>query len=122
MDVPLLLDRLKSIVGPGGWTSDPDTLLPHLTEWRDRYHGRTPLMVSPASTEEVAAVVTACAEAGVAIVPQGGNTGLCGGAIPHESGREILLSLGRLNRIRSISPLESPCRPDWSWPWEDRAE
>lgn len=98
----MLLDRLKSIVGPAGWTSDPDTLLPHLTEWRGRYHGRTPLMVAPASTEEVSAVVRACAEARAPIVPQGGNTGLCGGAIPQ--GREILLCLGRMNAIRHLSP------------------
>jgi FAD/FMN-containing dehydrogenase len=102
----LLLDRLKSIVGQSGWTSDPGTLEPHLTEWRDRYRGSTPIMVSPATTEQVAEVVRACAEAGSPVVPQGGNTGLCGGAIPDASGREILLSLGRLNKIRSISPLD----------------
>jgi FAD/FMN-containing dehydrogenase len=102
----LLLDRLKSIVGQSGWTSDPGTLEPHLTEWRDRYRGRTPIMVSPATTRQVAEVVRACAEAGSAVVPQGGNTGLCGGAIPDASGREILLSLARLNKIRSISPLD----------------
>ena len=102
----MLLDRLKSIVGPSGWTSDAVALEPHLTEWRDRYRGKTPLMVSPGTTEQVAAVVRACAEAGTAIVPQGGNTGLCGGAIPGESGRDILLSLSRLDRIRSISPLD----------------
>jgi FAD/FMN-containing dehydrogenase len=102
----LLLDRLKSIVGHAGWSSDPGTLELHLTEWRDRYRGRTPIMVSPATTEQVAAVVRTCAEAGRPIVPQGGNTGLCGGAIPDDSGREILLSLGRLNKIRSISPLD----------------
>ncbi|MEX2124275.1 MAG: FAD-binding oxidoreductase [Woeseia sp.] len=106
MDCPALLDALKSIVGPSGWTSDAATLQPHLTEWRDRYHGKTPLMVLPNSSDQVAAVVKACAEAGAAIVPQGGNTGLCGGAIPHESGREILVSLSRLNKIRSVSPLD----------------
>lgn len=100
-----LLDTLKAIVGPSGWTSDEDTLLPYLSEWRDRYRGRTPLMVSPRTTEEVAAVVKACADANTAIVPQGGNTGLCGGAIP-ESGEEILLQLGRMNSIRSISPTD----------------
>lgn len=97
----MLLDRLKSIVGPGGWTDDPEALQPHLTEWRDRYVGRTPLMVSPASTEEVSAVVQACAGTGTGIVPQGGNTGLCGGAIPRNG--EILLSLNRMRAIRSIS-------------------
>ncbi len=100
----MLLERLKTIVGPGGWSDDPDELRPHLTEWRDVYHGQTPLMVSPASTEQVAAVVRACAEEGTAVVPQGGNTGLCGGAIPSPSGREILLSLSRMNAVRSVSP------------------
>lgn len=98
----MLPDRLKAIVGRQGWTDDPDVLRPHLTEWRGRYEGSTPLMVAPASTAEVSAVVQACAEAGAPIVPQGGNTGLCGGAIPH--GDEILVSLGRLNAIRAISP------------------
>jgi FAD/FMN-containing dehydrogenase len=101
-----LLDRLKAIVGEENWTSDPAALRPHLTEWRDRYHGNTPIMVSPDSTAQVSAVVRACADARTAIVPQGGNTGLCGGAIPHESGREVLVSLSRLNNIRSISPLD----------------
>jgi FAD/FMN-containing dehydrogenase len=96
-----LLERLKSIVGPAGWTSDPEALQPHLSEWRGRYTGHTPLMVMPASTEEVSAVVAACAAAKTPIVPQGGNTGLCGGAIPRG---EILLSLARMNAIRSISP------------------
>ncbi|HEX2138181.1 MAG TPA: FAD-binding oxidoreductase [Woeseiaceae bacterium] len=97
----MLLERLKSIVGPDGWTDDPATLQPHLTEWRDRYVGSTPLMVSPANTEEVSAVVKACAETGTGVVPQGGNTGLCGGAIPQNG--EILLSLNRMHAIRSIS-------------------
>lgn len=101
-----LLETLKEIVGDGGWDSDEDTLRPHLTEWRDRYRGQTAIMVSPRSTGQVSAVVRACAAVGTPIVPQGGNTGLCGGAIPDRSGREVLLSLGRLNRIRSVSPLD----------------
>ncbi|MGY8796700.1 MAG: FAD-binding oxidoreductase, partial [Woeseiales bacterium] len=72
--------------------------------WRDMWVGRTPLMVSPDSTEKVAAVVRACNESRTAIVPQGGNTGLCGGAIPDNSGEQILLSLSKMNRVRSISP------------------
>ena len=101
-----LLDELKAIVGDGAWTTDPSELVPHLTEWRDRYEGSTPLMVSPSSTREVAAIVRACAQAGTPMVPQGGNTGLCGGAIPDERGGEILISLRRLDRIRSLSPLD----------------
>jgi FAD/FMN-containing dehydrogenase len=98
----MLLDRLKEIVGPAGWESDPDTLQPQLTEWRGVYHGTTPLLVAPCSTAEVAAVVRACASARTAIVAQGGNTGLCGGAIPDNSGTQILLSLSRMNKVRSI--------------------
>ena len=104
MPIDRLIDRLKDIVGPNGWQADPDRLEPHLTEWRGTYRGRTPIMVMPGSTGEVAAVVSACREAGTAIVPQGGNTGLCGGAIPDASGEQILLSLSRMNRIRRVSP------------------
>ena len=100
----MLIDELKSIVGPSGWTSDPDELLPHLTEWRDVYHGETLLMVSPGNTEQVAALIRACAAGNTAVIPQGGNTGLCGGEIPDESGQQVLLSLSRMNAIRSVSP------------------
>jgi FAD/FMN-containing dehydrogenase len=76
----MLLERLKAIVGPSGWTSDPVELEPHLTEWRGVYRGKTPLIVWPRSTGEVAEIVRACAASGTAVIPQGGNTGLCGGA------------------------------------------
>jgi len=99
----MLLDRLKEIVGPGGWADDEETLQPHLSEWRDSYSGRTPLMVSPSSTTQVSEIVKACAAAGTAIVPQGGNTGLCGGAVPDSSNTQVLLSLAKMNRIRSVS-------------------
>ncbi len=100
-----LIDRLKSIVGPGAWKSEAADLEPHLTEWRGTMTGNTPLMVCPRTTDEVARIVTACAEEGVGIVAQGGNTSLCGGSIPDDSGRQILLSLGRLNRIRHLDAL-----------------
>lgn len=99
----MLVDQLKNIVGPNGWNSDPSDLEPHLTEWRDIWRGNTLLMVSPVSTAMVADVVGACAQSGTAIVPQGGNTGLCGGAIPDTSGQQVLLSLSRMNNIRSVS-------------------
>lgn len=98
----MLLERLKEIVGAGGWTTDPAVLAPHLEEWRRSVYGKTPIMVMPKSTAEVAAVVRACAEAKTAIVPQGGNTGMCAGAVPDASGRQILLAMGRMNRIRAI--------------------
>ncbi len=100
-----LIDELKSIVGAGGWKSGPADLEPHLTEWRGQVVGKSPLLVMPRSTEEVAKVVSTCASSGTAIVPQGGNTGLCGGAVPDSSGEQILLSLTRMNRIRDIDPV-----------------
>jgi FAD/FMN-containing dehydrogenase len=99
-----LHEELKNIVGPAGWTEDPDVLQPHLVEWRGAYEGRTRIMVSPATTREVAAVVAACHASGTAIVPQGGNTGLCGGAIPDRSGDQVILSLHRMNRVRDVDP------------------
>jgi len=99
----VLIEKLKKIVGEKGWIDDPDVLEPHLSEWRDTFHGKTAIMLSPDSTEQVSAVVKACAAAKVAIVPQGGNTGLCGGAIPDETGDQVLLSLSRMNRIRTVS-------------------
>lgn len=98
----MLLEQLKKIVGPKGWTTDAAELEPRVTEWRRVVRGATPIAVSPASTEEVAAVVQACANAGVAIVPQGGNTGMCAGAIPDESGTQVLLLMDRMNKIRAI--------------------
>ncbi|WP_260583349.1 FAD-binding oxidoreductase [Sphingopyxis sp. PET50] len=77
-------------------------LSPWLTDWRGKYHGRAAAMLSPATTEEAAAVVHLCAEAGAAIVPQGGNSGMVGGATPDASGDQLLLSTRRLNRIRSL--------------------
>ncbi len=100
----MLLEQLKDIVGPKGWTTDPADLEPRLTDWRGAVHGKTPIVVSPANTDEVAAVVRACAAASVAIVPQGGNTGMCAGAVPDASGAQVVLSLGRMNAIRSIDP------------------
>jgi len=99
---PRLLDRLQSLLGPKGFSDDPEVMAPWLTDWRGKYHGRAAAMLSPASTEEVAAVVRLCAEEGAALVPQGGNSGMVGGATPDASGDQLLLSLRRLSRIRSI--------------------
>ncbi|MBJ89558.1 MAG: hydroxyacid dehydrogenase [Woeseia sp.] len=99
----MLIEQLKTIVGSDSWTTDPEVLAPHLSEWRDLWRGKTLIMVSPNSTDEVAALVSACRAANTAIVPQGGNTGLCGGAIPDESGKQVLVSLSRMNRVRQVS-------------------
>ncbi len=99
-----LLDRLKALVGLAGYAQEESELAPHVTDWRGLYRGRTPLLLKPASTEEVAEIVRLCAAARVAIVPQGGNTGLVGGSVPDASGEQILLCLSRLNRIRALDP------------------
>jgi FAD/FMN-containing dehydrogenase len=97
-----LLDAFANLLGPKGYSADPDAMAPWLTDWRGKYHGRAPAMLSPATTEEVAAIVRLCAEAEVALVPQGGNSGMVGGATPDASGDQLLLSLRRMNRIRHI--------------------
>ncbi|MBV8687584.1 MAG: FAD-binding oxidoreductase [Alphaproteobacteria bacterium] len=99
-----LLGALADRLGPRGLTRDPVEMAPWLTDWRGRYHGRAAALVSPASTDEVRAVVSLCAAQGVAIVPQGGNTSMVGGATPGADGDAILLSLRRMDRIRSVSP------------------
>jgi len=101
---PDLLKRLQKLLGPKGCTDDADAMAPWLTDWRGKYHGRAAAMLSPATTEEVAAVVRLCGEEGAALVPQGGNSGMVGGATPDASGTQLLLSLRRMNRIRSIDP------------------
>jgi FAD/FMN-containing dehydrogenase len=100
----MLLDELKAIVGAGGWITDEADLQLNLTEWRDSVRGRALVMVSPSTTAQVAEIVTACAQAGVGIVPQGGNTGLCGGAIPDQTGEQVLLSLSKMNAVRQVDP------------------
>jgi FAD/FMN-containing dehydrogenase len=104
---PETLDRLKAIVGPAGFSTDPDELAPHLVEWRNRFTGKTPLLLKPASTQEVADIVRVCAAAEVGIVPQGGNTGLVGGQIPRPDGADLLLSLTRLRSIRRVDPVDN---------------
>ena len=95
-----LIDTLRRHVGADFCLTESVDVAPYATDWRGRYSGQPLCVVKPANTAEVAAVVGACAQAGVAIVPQGGNTGLCGGATPIQG--EVVISLTRLNRIRSI--------------------
>lgn len=91
------IDALSAITGPKGAITNGDELKPYITEWRDKFIGQTPLMVCPATTEEAASVVRYCNEHKIAIVPQGGNTGLVGGGIPGLDGAdEILLSTRRM--------------------------
>ncbi|MCP2075375.1 UNVERIFIED_ORG: FAD/FMN-containing dehydrogenase [Pseudomonas lini] len=97
-----LIESIERLVGPAGLVRDPELMQGYLTDWRNAYQGLAALVVRPASTEALAAVVRLCHDAGVALVPQGGNTGLCGGSIPDASGRQVVLSLSRMKRIREI--------------------
>jgi len=99
-----LLDALETLLGPKGFTRDPDAMAPSLTDWRGRYHGAAAALLAPATREEVARIVRLCVAEDVAIVPQGGNTSMVGGATPDGSGAEIVLSLRRMDRIRALDP------------------
>jgi FAD/FMN-containing dehydrogenase len=96
---------LAEIVGAGNVLTAPEDTKPYFTDWRRQYRAGAECVVRPGNTAEVAAVVALCAREEVAIVPQGGNTGLVGGSVPTGKGRELVLSLARMNRIRSIDPL-----------------
>ncbi|MEE2654921.1 MAG: FAD-binding oxidoreductase [Pseudomonadota bacterium] len=102
---PVLQQTLIEIVGENGLIREPKDIAPYVIDQRKAYNGSTPMVVRPASTQEVSLVVTLCAENGIPIVPQGGNTGLCGGATPSEQGDQLLLSLTRMNKVRSVDPL-----------------
>ncbi|WP_315782056.1 MULTISPECIES: FAD-binding oxidoreductase [unclassified Bradyrhizobium] len=100
-----LIERLQSAVGARHVLVAPEDQAPYLRDWLGKYQGAAIAVVRPGSTEEVAAVMAACAEARVAVVPQGGHTSLSGGATPDASSHAIVLSLSRLNRIRAIDPI-----------------
>lgn len=99
-----MIDRFVALLGPKGVVTDPDDIAPWVSDWRGRYHGAAVAIVAPASTQEVAAAVALAAELGVPLVPQGGNTSMVGGATPPVDGSALILSLRRMNRIRSLSP------------------
>src|SRR5438477_13151909 len=96
-----LLDNLRAIVGAQHVLTQGD-LTAWEQDWRKRMRGKALAVVRPGSTNEVAAIVRACAEAGTSLVPQGGNTGMVVGATPDESGTQVVLSLTRMNAIRGI--------------------
>jgi FAD/FMN-containing dehydrogenase len=99
-----LLERLSGLLGPKGFATDADALAPWVTDWRGRFHGRAAALLSPATRDEVVEIVRLCAAERVPLVPQGGNTSMVGGATPDETGAALLLSLRRMNRIRSLDP------------------
>src|SRR5487761_2050826 len=103
----LLIERLRALVGDAGLITDPQEIRPYATDWRKRYFGKPLAVVKPASTAEVAAVMRLCAETRTAVVPQGGNAGLCGGATPDGAGTQIVLNLSRMNRVRAVDAVNN---------------
>ena len=99
---PSLSEQLQGIVGAAHVLTDPAEIQPFVTDWRGRFVGSAQCVVRPANTTEVAAVVRACLETGAPIVPQGGNTSLCGAATPDAAGQAVVVSLSRLNRIAAV--------------------
>jgi len=98
-----IIDSLSAIVGASHCLTDRDAMAPHLIEERGLYRGSALCVVKPATTQELSQVVRTCWEANLPMVPQGGNTGLCGGGVPE--GRSVVISTSRLNRIRAVDPL-----------------
>jgi FAD/FMN-containing dehydrogenase len=99
-----ILQRIRAAVGPQGIVDAAIDVEPHLIDFRRLYRGRAALIVRPADVREVSMILALCNEAGIGVVPQGGNTGYCGGSVPDDSGEQLLMSLARLNRIRSVQP------------------
>ena len=98
-----IIDRFKALLGPKGVPTNADDIAPWVSDWRGRYHGAAAAILSPDSTRLVSETVKLAAELGVPLVPQGGNTSMVGGATPPADGSALILSLRRMNRIRSLS-------------------
>ena len=107
MTAHTLIERIAAIVGPQGLITDPHDMEPYVVDWRGYHRGVTPAVIRPANTAQVAAVVKLCAETATPLVPQGGNTGMCGASVPHASGTELVLSLARMNRILEVDALNN---------------
>lgn len=102
-----IIARFQALLGPKGVVTDVDDIAPWVNDWRGRFHGSAAAILSPASTQEVADTVKLAAELGVPLVPQGGNTSMVGGATPPADGSALILSLRRMNAIRSLSPQDN---------------
>ncbi len=98
------LQAFKERLGAKGFSDDPSDLAPWLTDWRGRYTGKAAALLSPSSTEQVTEIVKIAAQHRIALVPQGGNSGMVAGATPDTSGNAVLVSLRRMNRLHAINP------------------
>jgi FAD/FMN-containing dehydrogenase len=102
-----ILDQFHNALGDRGVLTEPGDMAPFVEDHREMYEGAAAAVLRPANTEEVSAAVTICAKHKIPIVPQGGNTGLVGGSVPDQSGDAVVISLGRMNTIRKMDPLNN---------------
>lgn len=107
-----ILDQLRTIVGAGHVLTAEADQQAYVIDWMKKYRGQALCVVRPGNTEEVAAVLRCCNAVGVTVIPQGGNTGMAGGATPDNSGRQVILSLTRMNKIREIDPVGNTITAD----------
>ncbi len=112
----IIAAQLEAILGPSGVLLGED-MAGYTEDWRRLYQGSAQAVVRPANVEEVACVVRACLEAGVAVVPQGGNTSMVGGATPRPNGRDVVLSLQRMNRVRDVDAVDMTMVAEAGVPW-----
>src|SRR3990167_5547896 len=104
---PAIISALQTLPGPQGVLTAAADLEPYVVDWRGVYRGAAAAVARPANTAQVAAVMKLCAETCTPLVPQGGNTGMCGASVPNAAGNEIVLSLARMNRILDVDPLNN---------------
>ena len=97
--ISAFISRITDALGPKGVSTDAHEIDPHISDWRGRWKGSTPVLLKPASTEEVSKAMTLCAEYGLAVNPQGGNSGMVNGSVPQG---EVLISLKRMNKVREV--------------------
>ena len=102
-----VIEKIRQVVGPQSVLTAAADLEPYVVDWRGVYRGTAAAVVRPANTAEVAAVMKLCAETGTPLVPQGGNTGMCGASVPNAGGGEIVMVLSRMNKIIEVDPLNN---------------
>jgi FAD/FMN-containing dehydrogenase len=100
-----ILNRLRTLVGAEGYLDQPSDIAPYVVDHRKLYRGVTPLVLRPATTQQIADILTLCYAENIPVVPSGGNTGYCGGATPSDDGSQVVLSLSRMRKIRNMDAL-----------------
>ena len=97
-----LIAHCQTVLGSAYVLLNPQDQAPYLTDWRNRYHGKALAVLLPKTADELAQIVRACNQARISIVPQGGNTSMCGAATPNDSGQQVVVNLKRMHAIREV--------------------